>query len=84
MAWMVTPRLAYLIWANRGVRARVGQQKWSNATGGGQVDAKRGEYYDAIYNKRHEFWLVVMNLFGGINVEARKLFKLFGFIQNTA
>ena len=57
-----------LIWANRGVRARVGHQKWSNATGGGQVDAKRGEYYDAIYVKRHEFWLVVMNLFGGINV----------------
>ena len=66
-----------LIWANRGVRARMGAQKWSNATGGGHVDAKQGEYHDAIFVKRHEFWLVVMNLFGGINVEARKLFKLY-------
>ena len=66
-----------LIWANRGVRARMGDHKWSNATGGGRVDAKQGEYHDAIYVKRHEFWLVVMNLFGGINAEARKLFKLY-------
>ena len=43
----------------------MGDQKWSNATGGGRVDAKQGEYHDAIYVKRHEFWLVVMNLFGG-------------------
>ena len=59
------------------MRARVGAQKWSNATGGGSVTAKQGAYHDAIFTKRHEFWLVVQNLFGGVNPEGIKLFKLY-------
>ena len=67
----------HLIRENKGVCARVGTHKWSNATGGGSVTAKQGAYHDAIYTKRHEFWLVVENLFGGVNPEGIKLFKLY-------
>jgi len=66
-----------LIRANKGVRARGGAGRWSSASGTGRVEAHQGAYHDAIYVKRNEFWLVIMNVFGGLNAEGVRLFKLY-------
>ena len=62
---------------NHGVVARVGTRAWSHQHGGGRVAAHRGEYHDAIHCKRNEFWLVLMEIFGGLAPEGVKLFKLY-------
>ena len=37
----------------------------------------QGDYYDAIHCKRNEFWLVLMEIFGGLAPEGVKLFNLY-------
>ena len=59
------------------VKARAGERPWDNATGVGAVAAKQGLYHDAIVTKRNEFWLVVHEIFGGLNPEGVKLFNLY-------
>ena len=62
---------------NYGVVAREGARAWSHQHGGGRVAAHQGEYHDAIHCKRNEFWLVLMEIFGGLAPEGVKLFKLY-------
>ena len=65
------------IWGNRGVRACEGACAWDHAHGGGRVAEHRGDYYDAIHVKRNEFWLILMEIFGGLAPEGVKLFDLY-------
>ena len=67
----------YLIRKNKGVKARQGERLWSNADGTGHVALHKGCYDDAIYAKRNEMWLVVHNVFSGLNREGVKLFNLY-------
>ena len=67
----------YLIRKNKGVKARQGEHLWSNADGTGHVALHKGCYDDAIYVKRNEMWLVVHNVFSGLNREGVKLFNLY-------
>ena len=62
---------------NIGVRARTGPERWSNAAGTGSVRAHTGCYDDAIHTKHNEFWLIIHNLFGGLNPAGVKLFRLY-------
>ena len=67
----------YLIRQNKGVKARQGERSWSNADGAGHVALHKGCYDDAIYVKRNEMWLVIHNVFSGLNKEGVKLFNLY-------
>ena len=62
---------------NYGVKARDGAHAWSHRRGGGRVAAHQGDYHDCIHGKRNEFWLVLMEIFGGLAPEGVKLFKLY-------
>ena len=42
-----------------------------------RVAEHRGDYYDAIHIKRNEFWLILMEIFGGLAPEGAKLFNLY-------
>ena len=66
-----------LIRRNVGVVARTGLTPWSNSTGVGVVRAHDGAYHDAIHTKRNEFWLVIHNIFGGLNPVGVKLFQQY-------
>ena len=41
------------------------------------MSAHRGDYDDAINRKGNEFWLVLMEVFGGLAPEGVKLFNLY-------
>ena len=62
---------------NIGVAARDGTHGWDHREGVGRVPAHQGEYHDAIHNKRNEFWLVLMEIFGGLAPGGVKLFNLY-------
>ena len=49
----------------------------AGARSGGRVAAHEGEYHDALHCKRNEFWLVLMEIFGGLAPEGGKLFRLY-------
>ena len=62
---------------NYGVAARGGTRGWDHRAGVGCVPAHRGDYDDAINRKGNEFWLVLMEVFGGLAPEGVKLFNLY-------
>ena len=62
---------------NFGVAAREGTRGWDHRAGVGRVQAHQGEYHDAIHSKGNEFWLVLMETFGGLAPQGVKLFNLY-------
>ena len=62
---------------NYGVRARAGARGWDHRAGDGGVPEHQGDYDDAINRKGNEFWLVLMEIFGGLAPEGVKLFNLY-------
>ena len=62
---------------NYGVAWREGARGWDHRAGVGRVPAHRGDYDDAINRKGNEFWLVLMEVFGGLAPEGVKLFNLY-------
>lgn len=62
---------------NRGVRARPGGARWSNAAGHGKVAAHVGCYDNAIRVKQNEFWLVIHEPSSGLNPDGVKLFAAY-------
>ena len=48
-----------------GVKARAGERRWDSTEGAGAVREHRGQYHDAIVNKRNTVVLTLHNLWGG-------------------
>jgi hypothetical protein len=60
-----------------GLKARPGDRPWNVRTGTGRVAEKRGDYYDALHNKRNTVFLFMVSLFGGLSAHAlRYMFTL--------
>ena len=53
-----------------GLKARPGDRPWDVRTGTGWVKEKRGDYHDALYNKRNTVVLFMVSLFGGLSAQA--------------